>query len=170
MADYLGVKDPPQVEVARYVYSEELDGVLRHCLEEAGYPTGSNGGVDVPTGNEDAFALARYTCYMKYPVPEKYTQTWTDEQLRNQYAWTTGFVIPCLEEHGHPIAPPPSESVFIDSWASDPYFPFAEVRLSVPQTKYDQAWDELEAACLQQAPDEVLWDSMSVAEWKERHR
>lgn len=165
-AEYYGVEDPPDVEVVRYVDTPERDAALRDCLTGAGYPTESNGGVNVPSGNEDAFALAQYTCAVQYPVPERYTKTWSDKEIRLQYAWTVDFVIPCLEDRGHPISDPPSESVFVDSWLSAPYFPFAQVSLTVAEGNFNQAWTELEDACPQQAPGEVLWDGVSIDDWK----
>lgn len=164
-ADFLGVEDPPEVKPVRYVETEERDEVVLQCLSEAGY-TIIDGGVDVPTGNEEAFALAQYTCYMQYPVPERYAQPWGEEQVRAQYAWTIDFVIPCLEERGHPIAPPPSESVFVDSYDSDPYYPFVEVNLAVPEAEFNAAWYQLEADCPQEVPGSVLWDGLSLEEWK----
>lgn len=168
-ATFYGVSDPPDVDVVRYVDTEELDATLRECMTAAGYPTESNGGVNVPEGNEDAFALAQYTCAVQYPVPERYTRTWTDEQIQVQYGWTVDFVIPCLEERNHPIAEPPSESVFVDSWRSNPYFPFSQVSLSVAAENFNRAWAELEEACPQQAPGEVLWDGVSIDDWKATH-
>lgn len=165
-AEYYGVEDPPAVDVVRYVDTPERDATLRDCLTEAGYPTESNGGVNVPSGNEEAFALAQYTCAVQYPVPERYTRTWSDKEIRLQYAWTVDFVIPCLEDRGHSISDPPSESVFVDSWLSDPYFPFAQVSLAVAEDNFNQAWAELEDACPQQAPGEVLWDGVSIDDWK----
>ena len=164
-ADYFGVADPPDVEVVRYVGTEELDKIVRQCVTDAGYPA-TDGGFDVPAGNEEAFALAQYTCYVQYPVPERYTQAWGDEQVRAQYRWTVDFVIPCLEERGHPIAPPPSEAVFLELHSNDPYFPFAEVKLSVPEDEFNAAWMRLETECPQEIPGSVLWDGLSVEEWK----
>jgi len=168
-ASFYGVSDPPEIDVVRYVGTEELDATLRECMTAAGYPTESNGGVNVPAGNEDAFALAQYTCAVQYPVPERYTKAWTDEEIRVQYRWTVDFVIPCLESRNHPIADPPSESVFVDSWRSAPYFPFSQVSLSVAEENFNQAWAELEQACPQQAPGEVLWDGVSIDDWKAAH-
>lgn len=168
LADYLKVKHPPTVEIVRYVSTQELDAVLKQCLAEEGYPTGSHGGIDYPPDQEENFRLAQYTCYMRYPIPEKYAQAWTNEQIRAQYSWTVEFVIPCLEEKGHPISEPPSESVFLDTWASAPFFPFSQVRLSVSDDQVNASWDALEGACPQQAPDEVLWDGLSAAEWEQR--
>lgn len=166
-AAFYGVENPPAIDMVRYVDTVELDATLQECLAAAGYPTESNGGVNVPSGNEDAYALAQYTCAVEYPVPERYTKEWGDAQVRTQYSWTVEFVIPCLEALNHPVAPPPSESVFVDSWASDPYFPFAQISLAVPEEDFNQVWAQLEATCPQQAPGEVLWDGVSIDDWKQ---
>lgn len=167
-AEYYGVADPPAVTTIRFIGTEEVDSVHRECLLEAGFERDDVGLISVPEGQESVFALAEYTCRMQYPVPEQYTQEWTDEQIGTQFAWTMQFVIPCLEDAGHPITDPPSESVFVESWESDPFYPFAQVRIEAAAEQYNTEWAALEAQCPQIAPGEVLWEGVKIEEWAAR--
>lgn len=171
-AETLGVEDPPEVEVVRYVGSDEVDTVYRECMSGSGSGYSGDGvGFIVPEGQESQFALAQYTCRMQHPVKQKYAQDWGKEQVQIQYQWTRDFLIPCLEEYGHPInSALPSEAKFVETWDSDSYFPFEEVSLSVTGEEYNLAWAELESQCPQVAPGEVLWDTMSIDTWQDLRR
>lgn len=171
LAEYYELSDPPEVEVVRYVSTEERDEVLTDCLGDSGWSVDAGGGVDVPAGQESRYKEAQYVCALKYPVPARYEQEWGDEQLRQQYAWTTEFVVPCLEEAGHPITNIPSESVFLDMWTSErPFFPFEQVQIpgGGSAEQFNEAWNDLEAQCPQMMPGSVMWDGVSIEEWKAR--
>ncbi|MEL1619826.1 hypothetical protein, partial [Acinetobacter baumannii] len=63
---------------------------------------------------------------------------------RQQYEWTTEFVVPCLEEAGHPITNIPSESVFLERWTSErPFFPFEQVQIpgGGSAEQFNKAWN-----------------------------
>ena len=165
------LSDPPEVEVVRYIASEERGEVMNDCLRESGWAVDSGGMVDVPAGQESKYQESQYVCAMKYPVPARYDQEWGDEQLRQQYAWTTEFVVPCLEEAGHPITNIPSESVFLERWTSErPFFPFEQVQIpgGGSAQQFNKAWSDLEQACPQMTPGDVMWDGVSIEEWKAR--
>ncbi|QQB64372.1 hypothetical protein I6I18_02515 [Kytococcus sedentarius] len=169
LAEYYELSDPPEVEVVRYVATEELDEVLTQCLRESGWSVDSGGGVDVPEGQESKYKEAQYVCAQMYPTPARYDQEWGDDQLRQQYAWTTEFVVPCLEEAGHPITNIPSESVFLERWTSErPFFPFEQVQIpgGGSAEQFNKAWNDLEAQCPQMMPGSVMWDGVSIEEWK----
>ena len=169
LAAYYELSDPPEVEVVRYVATEERDEVLTDCLRDSGWSVDSGGGVDVPEGQESRYKEAQYVCALKYPVPARYDQEWGDEQLRQQYAWTTEFVVPCLEEAGHPITNIPSESVFLEKWTSEtPFFPFSQVQIpgGGSAEQFNKAWSDLNAQCPQMMPGSVMWDGITIEEWK----
>jgi hypothetical protein len=166
--EFYNVKDPPQIEPVRFIGTEEVDSVHRDCLIEAGYDRNAVGLITVPEGQESVFGLAEYTCRMQYPVPEKFTQEWSTKQIHKQYVWTTEFVVPCLESSGHPVEGVPSESVFVESWDNNPFFPFSQVRVEGAAQQYNEAWAVLEAECPQIAPGEVLWDDLGIEEWVAR--
>jgi len=165
----LGVEDPPEVRMVRYIFAEERDATLRSCLEGEGYSLDNSGLYSVPPNQAEAFATAQYVCAVRYPVDQRYAQPWTSDQVRIQYAWTNRFVVPCLEAQGYSIGDPPSEGTFVDTWSSDPWYPFAQVRLNVSAERFNVEWAKLEATCLQIAPSQVLWDSMTIDEWLRLH-
>lgn len=94
------------------------------------------------------------------------------EQKRAQYAWTRDYILPCLAANGYAMRKPlPSEAAFVDSWGtSAAYRPSAELADRSEEFKLENAtWDRLERECAQNAPSAVLWDRVSVAEWKTIH-
>lgn len=166
LAEFYGIEHPPEVESVRYVDSDESDWVTRQCLLDAGYSTDDTGMIQHPPGQEEAFALAQYTCRMMYPIAEKYNREWGNAEVEKQYEWTRDFVIPCLEDAGYSISGLPSKEVFVDSWETRPFFPFAQVPTgSWNAAGFNERWGELEMRCPQIAPGAVLWDGLSIEEW-----
>ena len=167
-ATYYGLTDPPDVDVVRFVLPEEQQAAQDSCLETRGFQVDGPGTLTYPPEQEDAATLAQFTCRMEYPVKPEYAAPWQDEQIRIQYAWTRDFVIPCLTEHGHQITGLPSEDVFVRSWTTDPFLPFAQVTIEATSDEFNAEWNELEEACPQMAPSSVIWDSMTIDEWRSR--
>ncbi len=163
---FYGITNPPDVQVVRSIAPEDVDGVLSDCLAEAGYAPMADGGYDVPTSMKPAFNLAQYTCRMKYPIIDKYSGAWGEEQIRRQYNWTTGFLLGCLAEHGHPVSSAvPSESKFIETWVTAPFYPFSELGAAgVPSAELNA----LERDCPQIAPSSIVWDGESISQWRQR--
>lgn len=168
-AEHYGISDPPKVQPIRFIASEEVDTIHKECLINAGYKQNDMNSINVPEGQEKTFALAEYTCRMQYPISEKYTQKWGKNEILTQYAWTRDFVIPCLNNADYPVAGLSSESVFVETWESKPFYPFEQVVLDVPAEKYNAAWASLEEKCRQIVPDAVLWEGVSIAEWSAGH-
>lgn len=159
LAEYLGVTDPPDIEVVRWVLPEEFSDIEAECLDKHGFPRQADGSYTVPEDQRATFGLAQFECYAAYPVHPRYTREWTEEQIGRQYDWTVQSVIPCLEDQGLIVGePPPTRSTFIDQWATSPYFPFAFLN---SETLTDEEWNELELLCPQQAPSDVLWAGIS---------
>lgn len=76
-AEQLGIVDPPEVEVIRFILPSE-DSIWVSCLNEAGWDFSSapGGGVLWPKDQRpeimDAMNLAFYTCSESYPIDPKY--------------------------------------------------------------------------------------------------
>lgn len=169
LASALGVTDPPEVDIVREVDTWEADQVNRDCLVAAGFPASTEGGWDIPKDKSDNFNLAQYTCMMQYPIPKKYAKEWGEDQVHIQYIWTRDFVIPCLAHEGYSITGLPSETAFVDSYFTNPFSPFAQVKINLSGAEYNAAWNTLEQRCTQIAPGPVLWEGMTVEEWTRQH-
>ncbi len=167
--DFYQIVDAPDVDVVRWVRPEEMGETQDDCLRAAGFQVDAPGQVYYPEEQKQAADLAQYTCRMQYPVMSKYTQEWGSAQLDLQYEWTVEYVVPCLQEQGHPTADIPTKEVFTDQWATDPFYPFAQIKLDLPADAYNAEWYRLETVCPQIAPSTVLWDSMTINEWQAAH-
>ena len=167
--DFYKIVDPPDVEVVRWVRPEEMGETQDGCLREAGFQVDGPGRLYYPPEQEQAAGLAQYTCRMQYPVMSKYAREWGTEQLDLQYEWTVEYVVPCLQEQGHSTVDIPTKEVFTDRWATDPFYPFAQIKLDVPGDTFNTEWNRLETVCPQIAPSSVLWDSMTINEWRAAH-
>ncbi|MEP7762534.1 hypothetical protein [Sanguibacter sp. 25GB23B1] len=168
-AEFYGVSDPPEVEMIAEVMPEERQRYIDDCLGEAGVIVLGPGLIHVPVARSDEVALAQYTCAMQYGSPARYTQEWGVDQKHIQYTWTLVDVIPCLEAQGHSTVGMPGQLEFVGSYDTKPFFPFAQVRLDVLPKEENAEWARLEAECPQMAPSEVLWDGMSIEEWRAKH-
>lgn len=167
-AEFYGVSDPPEVEFVRFVASEEFDAVQRRCVIERGFAAPDGVNFEIPEGNEENFGLANYVCAMQYRVPKRLLGEWGRGQVEAQYRWTVEFVIPCLEEQGFPILPPPTEAAFIDLWDTPKaYFPFAEVELDIEGLEFNVVWEALEQTCPQQVPLTIAWGEQTIDGWIE---
>ena len=165
--DFYGLSDLPEVEFVRYVPSEEIDFVIRQCVIDQGFPAPDGVNFDVPPENQENMYLAQYICARQYAIDEKYLGEWAEDQTRLQYQWTIEYLIPCLEERGHPISEPPSEAVFVDGWNSgDSFYPFQQIELDVPSAEYNIIWDALEQECPQQIPLAIAYGDQTIEEWK----
>lgn len=153
MAEFWGVDDPPIYPVTRWVPGEEGDDVRADCMAGLGYMRAPDGSYDTG-GQWDAFGAAQYECFARYPKDPQYLAPWREEQRRAQYEWVVQVLIPCLEEQGHPITDVPSREVFIEQYATAPFYPFGQI--SQPD------FARVEAVCPpQQAPSSVLYDGVA---------
>lgn len=130
IAETWELSDPPDVTVIRTVSPEEFDDLLQSCMASAGFPRRPDYSYS-SDGQDEAFAIAWYTCHAQYPIDDLYTQPLTDAQMRFWYAYLIEDVVPCYRENGWQVddASIPSEGLFIatfgtmDTWApylSDP--------------------------------------------------
>lgn len=117
-----GLKSWPQVDRIRFIKEEETAKVRSDCLTNAGFPTTVNSDGSWTTNNssdqEEAFALANYTCEIQYPKELRYAQALTRKQFRSIFAYYRDSLVPCLKDRGYEIASQPSEETFVEAAVS----------------------------------------------------
>lgn len=151
-AEYLHVDNPPAVKIVKWIKPEDLQSYVDPCVRDQGFTQMADGSWYTPEEQKSAFALARFKCWAAYPTMPKYAAEWTDKERGIQYDWTVDRVIPCLEKHGYSIVDVPSRQTFIDTFSSDPFYPFSQVSEEISNEKRN----ELERECPQIAPSDVL--------------
>lgn len=152
LARSLNITDPPDVEPVRVVAPEDRGPLVEACLAEEGYSSASEQGI--PTEQIAAYDLASFVCLASYPVDPRFTGTWGERQTTIQYDWTVEEVIPCLAAAGYTTTGLPSREVFLATWSTDPFYPFAQVP---PGSLSNEALEDLNRRCPQTAPSELLW-------------
>lgn len=152
-ADFWRVENPPTVQVVKWVKPEDLQQYTDPCVRDQGFTQRPDLSWDVPGEQDSAFRLASYKCWAAYPTLPKYSAPWSDKQRGVQYDWTVDHVVPCLEERGYTIVGVPSRQTFIETYPTDPFYPFAQV----PGTLSNEEWNQLERECPQIAPSELLF-------------
>ncbi|WP_157519089.1 hypothetical protein [Modestobacter sp. Leaf380] len=154
LAAGFGISDPPPVEVIRLVTPEDRQQLVADCLLEQGFDTAEIIDSGLPSDQVAAYNLAEYVCAASYPINPDFMGAYTDRQISIQYDWTVDSVIPCLRAEGYTISDPPSREVFIETYTTDPFYPFAELfdlQLS------NAEWNALEVRCPQIAPTNLLF-------------
>lgn len=154
LAQELNISDPPAVETVRFVKPEDRGPFVETCLAEQGYSATALAEVGIPVEQQQAYELASYVCLTKYPIDAAYAREWSDVQIGIQYDWTVDRVIPCLAERGYTITEVPSREVFVATWSSNSFYPFSQIP---PESLSNEAVEELNRACPQIAPSEMLW-------------
>ncbi|MFF2276808.1 hypothetical protein [Agromyces sp. NPDC058126] len=158
MAEFYAIEAPPIVEVERWVLPEEVTASVDSCLLDLGFRRLPDTTWEVPEEQWAAFQRESYVCTARYPPMPKYTGEWTERQISIQFDWTVDEVIPCLEARGFNIRDVPSRQVFLDSYLSDPFYPFSQVPISLTnEERYG-----LETECPQIAPSPMLFGEMEV--------
>lgn len=111
--------DPPEVTPIRTVTPEEFQELLQSCMAAAGFPRQPDYAYS-SGGQDEAFALAWYTCTAQYPIDDLYTQPLTDAQMRFWYAYLVDDAVPCYRANGWPVEESsiPSEERFIATFGS----------------------------------------------------
>jgi hypothetical protein len=143
----------PDVQRVRFIDWREWPDVMASCLTEAGFPTVPAGGgipTTPPSGQEQPYALAAYSCTAQYPVNPRQTKALDDDQLRYLYEYYTLEAMPCMRELGFDdFSPPPSLQTFRDDYnTSRSWTPFTEASNGTPL----DLWAEIEETC-PQVPD-----------------
>lgn len=155
------IKDPPPTKMVRMISANELNTVWSDCMHEQGFDVSItfDGGqappIDLPDSQGDAYALANYICYAKYPVDQS-TYIFGDEQIRIVYMYYIDRLVPCLEANGYPVDDVPSEATFRATFQSDPWTPYKAVDAAKLS---DASWLSLNRSCPQQPSDDILYPS-----------
>ncbi len=96
--------------------------------------------VDLPESQYEAYELANYICYARYPVDQSTIPVFGDEQINILYSYYVDHLVPCLEANGYPIEYVPSKATFRATFESDQWAPYGAVdaaRIS------DEDWQSL---------------------------
>jgi hypothetical protein len=109
----------PAVARERFIDIEDYAEVMAQCLNESGLnaTAESDGGfvTEIPTGQEEAYAIGDYTCHLKFPVDPRYFAPLNESQLTYLYDYLTGELTDCLETNGYDIEEPPTREAFSNS-------------------------------------------------------
>jgi hypothetical protein len=169
-ADYLKqlaldfqLDDPPEVDLIRFVSSEEWPDTQISCMNAAGFAVSllADGvGIDASSIPESQrhkggpFHLAMYECEAKYTLDPANSGPLSDAQLSLLYDWYVNESAPCLEAHGITVAAPPTRQTFIETYFTDkgwlPYRSIDVMAMPMPE------WNAINAACPQSPEDSVL--------------
>lgn len=98
------------------------------CLRDAGWDVVINGTGDgfsvgsISREQQPALEAARITCDKRVgPAPPP--RQLSDAEIRERYQFLLG-VRECLIDAGFYVSEPPSEDVFVESWATGPWSPY----------------------------------------------
>lgn len=155
------IKDPPPTTMVRMIAANELNIVWSDCMHEQGFNVsitfdgGQTPPADLPDSQGEAYVLANYVCYAKYPVDQS-TYVFGDEQIRIVYKYYVESLVPCLEANGYPVEDVPSEATFRSTFQSTPWTPYSVVDAAKLS---DGAWEALNKSCPQQPSDDILYPS-----------
>lgn len=114
----------PTPTVIRLIDLQEYPEVISRCMHEAGFTdvtTTWDGGVStfIPSGTEESYALAWYSCGAQYPTHPKYSKPLNSDQIRRLYQHFAGPLRDCLTQAGYPTAEPPSLEKFSETYATE---------------------------------------------------
>ncbi|ROQ18185.1 MULTISPECIES: hypothetical protein [unclassified Curtobacterium] len=135
----------PAVALVRTVSRQEWATAQAECMAEKGFPQVSakpDGSIalgSLPNTQAQARAVALYECQVEYPLEPKYLADFNDSQLKYLYAYYTGDLAKCLEEHGVQVPEAPSEQTFLDKRGA--WSPYEKVDVS------ESRYYELVKAC-----------------------
>jgi len=162
----LGIVDPPDTHLVRYVTQEEWASAQVDCLTEAGFAAVESGGgmdltrvPDEQKGPNSPLHRALYACQAEYPVDPRYSVAPNRAQLDVMYSYFVDDLIPCLQGEGvDALDEPPSRSKFIDDSATEGrvvWSPYADAYF---MTITSEQWEQLNAVCPSQTPLDRLWN------------
>lgn len=166
LAEQLQIDDPPEVELVRFVDSNEWLATQVDCLHQAGYPvttTEDGAGIDfsgIPAAQSQRGSpmyVAIYTCQAQYSSDPKDSQPLNDIQLSALYDYYTKSQVPCLEKQGITVASAPSRQTFIETYfgkTTPGWTPYSSIDL---KTVTDEEWALLNRACPQSPELDVLY-------------
>lgn len=160
LAEAYQIKSPPDVALLRYVTPSEWPQSQIDCLRVLGFdvevtPDGQGvSGASIPAEQNGPYKLASYECQAKYSQDPRFAAELNQSQLKYLYWYYTQPLRECLSKEGHEIADPPSEAVFVDHQASDPWTPYREIMNSgIP---FEET-SKLLISCPEMPPVDRLW-------------
>lgn len=158
VAAQYGITDPPHVEPVKTVLPEEATAYIDACMKDKGFASTGAGAYSYPVDQQEAFNLARYECTVAYPPDPAYLQPFTEVQMGRIYDFMIETEIPCLESEGYTVTGVPSKEVFIQTFSTDPFWPYEQVTEQLlAQGKGEAALAALEEKCPQTPPSDVLY-------------
>lgn len=144
----------PEADLVRTVAPPEWATTIAECLNGEGFDAVAqpDGSVFFDTAEQgEAYAVALYTCKIRYPIDPKFQGPLNDEQLRRIYDYSKAVLTPCLESFGIAVPEPPSLEVFLEKHGSpDAWNIYGDVQ---NQVKSNDQWQEISAACPQYPTD-----------------
>ncbi len=167
LANQLGISDPPNYEVVRYVSQQEWGSAQASCVNEAGFDARSSGGgidytriPDAQKGPDSPLYQRIYECHALYPVDPRFGQPPTRAQLTVMYTYFVDELMPCLEQMGiQGLATPPSRSAFVEQSETEGFVAWSPYTDSYFLTLSSDEWQRLDASCPSQTPLDRLWKS-----------
>ena len=99
------VAGDPVVGVVAYVPSAGWGTAVAGCMNAAGYPDYgvTATGMTYPAREDDAEALALYTCIGEYPVQADFSSYANEAQLGYLYDYFRDSLVPCLATEGYTV-------------------------------------------------------------------
>ncbi len=159
-AEIINLDDPPSVEPVRAVGKDEIDQVMVDCLVEFGVDARlePSGGFSVHSSDREqgeANERLEFICMGRYPLHERYQQSFASEQLEVYYEWMVEETIPCMQSLGYPTPTPPSKETFVAAYEARGELFFPDTELD-PSTMAGDMVTIMEQ-CEVMPPDEELY-------------
>lgn len=160
LASILRVDPPPEVDLIRFVDSQEWVNTQISCAEEQGFtiertPDGEGiSALTVPPELRDQLNVVQYVCAAQYTLDPRTNVAMNGSQLKFLHWY---YEIPfraCVEEAGYDAPRPPSQTTFIEEYTSTPWNPY---QVMMEQGMPDSAMLELMTQCPQLPSTEQLW-------------
>ena len=148
----------PDTYIQRYVTPLDQPELLAACVNEAGFPARvvpDNGVLfgDIPEAQGEAQVVAIFACNARYPLDDRFRESWNEEQLRVFYDYQVNEMIPCLERFGVVITDIPTFERFVDTYGTaERWSPYGTVWDVIPSQ--EEQWEVVEAC--PQFPRELL--------------
>lgn len=132
----LGIDNPPAV-VPISAITPDAAGlrIKTQCMIDKGYPyefddpSGETVSIDMHGIDQEQFNLDTYVCEMQYPVEQRFQRPLGEREWGILYDHYVNTYIPCVENLGYSVEPPPSRDVYISKALGGelPYSPALEV-------------------------------------------
>ncbi len=155
IAEEYGISDPPAVTPIRTnVSPSDTPGLITACLASKGF-TPEDG---VPVSQVSALKTAEYVCTVSYQPGLAEIQPLTTAQKNIYYTYMTTSEIPCLENLGYTIQGVPSRDVYVATFDTKLFTPFAQVHDELKSSdQTNEYWDDLGNKCPQDPPASELY-------------